>query len=170
VSGVDTFRNLTLVWLKNRDELEEEWKKADPVGYSQHSSIVMSEFAPSHAMAFDLAIGQCKSFDFKAGRFWEDLLHRADWRDPLNKNSYATDYYKTGRLNKENTKDFMNKPQNVLPKGCFGVVNDYVGTRPNQRNKLEIDTGIVKSASFEEKNILQWDMPRALSLSQINEK
>ncbi|WP_368525230.1 T6SS effector phospholipase Tle3 domain-containing protein [Enterobacter asburiae] len=170
VSGVDTFRNLTLVWLKNRDELEDEWKKADPVGYSQHSSIVMSECAPSQAMAFDLAIGQCKSFDFKAGRFWEDLLHRADWRDPLNKNSYATDYYKTGRLNKENTKDFMNKPQDVLPKGCFGVVNDYVRTRPNQRNKLEIDTGIVKSASFEEKNILQWDMPRALSLSQINEK
>ena len=53
VIGTKDFSQLTLTWLKPREELENEWQKADPVGYSQHSSIVMSEFAPSHAMAFD---------------------------------------------------------------------------------------------------------------------
>lgn len=71
VSGSKDFPALTLTWLKSRDELEKEWQKSDPVSYSQHSSVVMSEFAPSHAMAFDLAIGQCKAFNYKAGEFWE---------------------------------------------------------------------------------------------------
>ncbi|MBV8044200.1 DUF3274 domain-containing protein, partial [Pluralibacter sp.] len=82
VSGTKDFQSVTLTWLRPREELEKEWQKSDPVGYSQHSSIVMSEFAPSHAMAFDLALGQCRSFDYQAGKFWEALLHRADWRDP----------------------------------------------------------------------------------------
>jgi hypothetical protein len=86
VAGSKDFPTVTLTWLRPREELEKEWAKSDPVSYSQHSSIVMSEYAPSHAMAFDLAIGQCRSFDYKAGKFWEDLLHRADWRDPLNTN------------------------------------------------------------------------------------
>lgn len=170
VTGVDHFRTLKLVWLKNRDELEEEWKKMDPVGYSQHSSIVMSEFAPSHAMAFDLAIGQCRSFDFKAGKFWEDLLHRADWRDPLNKNLSATDYYRSGRLPAATTKFFMNKPDDTLPKGDFGVVNDYDSERPSFRNRVDTDMGIVKPNNFLDKTILQWGMPRALTDRQINEK
>jgi hypothetical protein len=31
--------------------------ETDPVAYNQHSSIVMSDLTPSHAMAFDLATG-----------------------------------------------------------------------------------------------------------------
>jgi hypothetical protein len=122
------------------------------------------------AMAFDLAIGQCKSFDYKAGRFWEDLLHRADWRDPLNKNFQAKEYYRTGKLDDSTTKFFMNKPDAILPKDEFGVVNNYAGVRPHKRNRMEIEYGIVKPVKFEEKIILQWEMPRALNISQINEK
>src|SRR5690606_13602602 len=69
VSGSKEYPVLTITWRKTREELEKGWHKAEPVSYSQHSSIVMSEFAPSHAMAFDLAIGQCKAFDYKAGKF-----------------------------------------------------------------------------------------------------
>jgi hypothetical protein len=123
VTGTKDFLNVTLTWLRPRDELEKEWMKADPVSYSQHSSIVASEYAPSHAMAFDLAIGQCRAFDYKAGKFWEDLLHRADWRDPQNGFKPAVDYYRAGKLPEALTKWFMNKPDDILPKGDFGVVN-----------------------------------------------
>ena len=116
VTGTKDFLNVTLTWLRPRDELEKEWMKADPVSYSQHSSIVASEYAPSHAMAFDLAIGQCRAFDYKAGKFWEDLLHRADWRDPQNGYQFAKDYFKTGLLNEQHTKNYMNKPDEVLPR------------------------------------------------------
>ena len=127
VSGSKDFPALTLTWLKSRDELEKEWQKSDPVSYSQHSSVVMSEFAPSHAMAFDLAIGQCKAFNYKAGEFWEALLHRADWRDVHNGNVDAKEYYRTGRLPLEGTKNYMNKPDEVIPslKEC-GVVNQFM--------------------------------------------
>ncbi|WP_316005380.1 hypothetical protein, partial [Listeria monocytogenes] len=47
VTGLGDFRNLMLVRVRSREELEKEWRQSDPVGYSQHSSIVMSEFAPS---------------------------------------------------------------------------------------------------------------------------
>jgi hypothetical protein len=125
ITGTQDFKEVQLTWLKTRDELEKEWKQADPVGYSQHSSIVMSKLAPSHAMAFDLAVGQCKSFDYKWGEFWMDLLHRADWRDPQNKSDDAKEYYKTGKLPELIAKQFMNKPNAILPTGEFGVVNAY---------------------------------------------
>lgn len=117
VSGSRDFQLVTLTRKKTPEELQAEWQKIDPVGYSQHSSIVMSEFVPSHAMAFDLAIGQCKSFDYQAGKFWEGLLHRADWRDPQNGYPAAKEYYRTGMLDEQRTKWFMNKPDEVLPKG-----------------------------------------------------
>ena len=97
-------------------------------------------------------------------------MHRADWRDPLNKNLQAKEYYRTGKLDDSTTKFFMNKPDAILPKDEFGVVNNYDGIRPNKRNWMEIEHGIVKPVNFEEKTILQWDMPRALNLSQINDK
>ncbi|EQC2549485.1 T6SS effector phospholipase Tle3 domain-containing protein [Enterobacter sichuanensis] len=156
VTGTRDFSQLTLTWLKSRDELEKEWQKTDPVGYSQHSSIVMSEFAPSHAMAFDLAIGQCKSFDYQAGKFWEDLLHRADWRDPQNKNKFAVDYYRTGKLNDETTKWFMNKPEDVLPKGEYGVENQF-NNATSVKPSRDLATGNQEVAN------LQWDMPKAKS-------
>ena len=167
VSGSKEYPVLTITWRKTREELEKEWQKTDPVGYSQHSSIVMSEFAPSHAMAFDLAIGQCKSFDYKAGKFWEDLLHRADWRDPLNKNSDVKEYYRTGQLPIGTTKNYMNKPDEVLPQGDYGVENDYAGIRPRVRYPKNIDMGVFKAEDFQVRKSLQWEMPKPKSDDQL---
>ncbi|UTJ46183.1 DUF3274 domain-containing protein [Atlantibacter subterranea] len=160
VTGSRDFSQLTLTWLKSRDELEKEWQKTDPVGYSQHSSIVMSEFAPSHAMAFDLAIGQCRSFDYKAGKFWEYLLHRADWRDPQNGNPAAKEYYRTGKLNEERTKWFMNKPEEILPKGEFGVENQF-------NNATTVKPSRDLAAGNQEVANLQWDLPKPKSDSDL---
>lgn len=167
VSGSKEYPVLSITWLKTREELEKEWQRTDPVGYSQHSSIVMSEFAPSQAMAFDLAIGQCKSFDYKAGKFWEELLHRADWRDPLNSFPAAKEYYRSGRLPEVSTKNLMNKPDDVLPKGNYGVENAYAGIQPRARNPKNIDMGIVRSEDFQEVKLLQWEMPKPKSDSQL---
>ncbi|HGH4679292.1 TPA: DUF3274 domain-containing protein [Enterobacter bugandensis] len=156
VTGSKDFPTVTLTWLRPREELEKEWAKSDPVSYSQHSSIVMSEYAPSHAMAFDLAIGQCRSFDYKAGKFWEDLLHRADWRDPLNKNLQAVEYYRSGILPDETTKWFMNRPDDILPKGNFGVVNEF-----NNATKVKLSRDL--AVGNQEVANLQWDMPKAKS-------
>ncbi|URN98347.1 DUF3274 domain-containing protein [Leclercia adecarboxylata] len=167
IIGSKEYPVLSITWLKTREELEKEWQKTDPVGYSQHSSIVMSEFAPSQAMAFDLAIGQCKSFDYKAGKFWEELLHLADWRDPLNKNSDVKEYYRKGRLPEILTKFHMNKPDEVLPKGQYGVENGYAGIRPNVRNSKYVDMGVFKAEDFQERKLLQWEMPKPKSDSQL---
>nr|WP_270094420.1 DUF3274 domain-containing protein [Leclercia adecarboxylata] len=167
VTGSKEYPVLSITWLKTREELEAEWQKIDPVSYSQHSSIVMSEFAPSHAMAFDLAIGQCKAFDYKAGKFWEELLHRADWRDPMNGFPAAKEYYRSGRLPDVSTKNVMNKPDEVLPKGNYGVDNDYAGIRPNVRNPKNIDMGFFKAEDFQERKLLQWEMPKPKSDGQL---
>ncbi len=167
VTGSKEYPVLSVTWLKTREELEKEWQKTDPVGYSQHSSIVMSEFAPSQAMAFDLAIGQCKSFDYKAGKFSEELLHLADWRDPLNKNSEVKEYLRTGRLPIGTTKNYMNRPDEVLPLGNYGVENDYAGIRPNVRNPKYVDMGVFKTEDFQERKLLQWELPKPKSDSQL---
>ncbi|WP_448886804.1 effector protein Tle3 domain-containing protein [Enterobacter hormaechei] len=160
MSGSRDFQLVTLTWKKTPEELQAEWQKIDPVGYSQHSSIVMSEFVPSHAMAFDLAIGQCKSFDYQAGKFWEGLLHRADWRDPQNGNQFAKDYYKTGRLNEQFTKNYMNKPDEVLPTGEFGVKNQFnISTTVKPSRDLAIGNQEIAN--------LQWAMPKPKSESQL---
>ncbi|MDA5603594.1 DUF3274 domain-containing protein [Enterobacter sp. PI-10] len=160
VTGTRDFSQLTLTWLKSRNELEKEWQKTDPVGYSQHSSIVASEFAPSHAMAFDLAIGQCISFDYQAGKFWEGLLHRADWRDPQNGYPFAKEYYRTGKLDNVTTKFFMNKPDDILPKGEFGVENQF-------NNATAVKPSRDLAAGNQEVANLQWDMPKPKSDSDL---
>lgn len=161
VSGSKDFPALTLTWLKSRDELEKEWQKSDPVSYSQHSSVVMSEFAPSHAMAFDLAIGQCKAFNYKAGEFWEALLHRADWRDVHNGNVDAKEYYRTGRLPLEGTKNYMNKPDEVIPslKEC-GVVNQFM-------NATKVIPSRDLATGNKEVPNTQWDRPDTLTDRQM---
>ena len=107
-------------------------------------------------MAYDLAIGQCRSFDYKAGKFWEDLLHRADWRDPLGKNLQAKEYYRSGKLNLPETKNFMNRPDEILPKGKFGVVNDFYNATTVKPSR-DLAEGNQEIAN------LQWDMPKAKS-------
>lgn len=160
VSGSRDFQLVTLTWLKTPEELQAEWQKIDPVGYSQHSSIVMSEFVPSHAMAFDLAIGQCKSFDYQAGKFWEGLLHCADWRDPQNGYPAAKEYYRTGKLDEQRTKWFMNKPDEILPKGEFGIENQFNNSTTVKPSR-NLATGNQEVAN------LQWDMPKPKSDSQL---
>jgi Protein of unknown function (DUF3274). len=161
VSGSPEFMLVTLTRQKSEEDLRKEWQDTDPVSYSQHSSIVMSEFAPSHAMAFDLAIGQCKAFDFQAGKFWEDLLHRADWRDPQNKYQFAKQYYQTGRLSDQDTKQYMNRPDQVLPKGEYGVVNTYM-------NATSVKPSRDLAAGNQEITNLQWDMPKPKRDSELS--
>jgi len=160
ITGTHQFRGIQLTWLTPRDELEKKWMETELVEYSQHSSIVMSEFSPAHAMAFDLAIGQCKAFDYQGGKFWEELLQRADWRDPMNGFGPAKEYYRTDRLNEGLTKWFMNKPDSILPKD---VENDY-GPReyPSTRSPKDIDMGRLPPGSSEMLTVKQWDMPKTL--------
>lgn len=142
---------------KSADDLEKEWMQADPVGYSQHSSIVMSKDAPSKAMAFDLAVGKCAAFDVRFGAFWIELIQRADWRNRLNGFEDTREYYKTGKLNIRLTKEFMNKPDMILPNGEFGVVNEFYNSttvKPAQRNEI----------ANEEVSNIQWDMPKPLNV------
>ncbi|WP_048980141.1 hypothetical protein [Enterobacter asburiae] len=61
----------------------------------------------------------------------------------------------------------MNKPDKVLPKGDYGVENDYAGTRPRARNMKDIESGTVRSEDFEEIKLLQWEMPKTKSDSQL---
>ncbi len=114
-----------------------------------------------------LAIGQCKSFDYKAGKLWEELLHLADWRDPLNKDSDVNEYYRTGQLPVGTTKNYMNKPDEVLPQGDYGVENDYTGIRPRVRYPKNIDMGVFKAEDFQVRKSLQWEMPKPKSDDQL---
>lgn len=157
------FRSVEYTRLKTEEELHREWEKTDPVGYSQHSAIVMSDKAPSHAMAFDLAIGQCEAFDYREGKFWEMLLHTADWRDRLGEYAPAKEYYRTGKLPEQATKWHMNKPSQVLPEGEFGVVNEYAGQATTQLQgyyTLEGATTVYEA---------QWKMPVPLSEQVLKE-
>ena len=79
----------------------------------------------------------------------------------------AKEYYRTGKLDEQQTKWFMNKPDNELPQGNYGVVNDYAGTRPHTRNPKDIDRGIVRSEDFQEMKLLQWEMPKPKSDGQL---
>ncbi|WP_312972977.1 hypothetical protein [Atlantibacter sp.] len=61
----------------------------------------------------------------------------------------------------------MNKPDDVLPKGDFGVENVYAGIRPHSRNIMDIETGTVRPRDFQEIKRLQWEMPEPKSDSQL---
>lgn len=150
-------KTVQLIYEKTADELKKEWMHSDPVGYSQHSSIVMSKDAPAKAMAFDLAVGICRAFDYENGEFWVKLLRRGDWR--MKKNGFldAVNYYNTGKLSEDRTKDFMNKLDDILPKGVFGVVNEFCHSttvKPARHNEI-YNTEISN---------LQWDMPKPINV------
>ncbi|WP_052250290.1 hypothetical protein [Enterobacter sp. Bisph1] len=159
------------VWRKKSDiELEKEFSAENFLTYSQHSSIVMSDKAPELAMAYDLAVGTCRSFDYQHGNFWNELLELADWR------SWQTDsdtytYYRTGQLPFADTKIYMNRPDEVLPTGEFGVVNEYGmpknAVQPSPRNRWEIETGAVPPHSMTAIPVLQWDMPPVASFETV---
>jgi hypothetical protein len=141
---------------KTPEEIKKEIDKAQSTVLSQHSSIVMSDKAPAMAMAYDLAIGQCKSHVIEDGRFWRDLLHRADWRRKYNPDPFTAEYYRSGKLYFPTIKRFMNKPDEILPKGEFEVVNDYgPRTRIHAARYPEIHN--------QEIPVYQWPMPPTLT-------
>lgn len=157
VSGIvsghrDSFQQLILQREMTNDELTAAVQM--DVSYSQHSSIVASDKAPSHAMVYDLAIGQCEAFENQ--EFWERLLLRADWRRAENPISDEKNYYQKGLLPYEHIKQFMNKPERGkgMPLGEeFGVTNDY-GSRQMVKpgNHRDMENATVQ--------LLQWDMPK----------
>ncbi|MEL4867825.1 DUF3274 domain-containing protein [Pantoea agglomerans] len=146
-------RNLT------EAELHKLFSSSDDVMFSQHSSIVMSPKVPELAMAYDLAIGPCKSFDFEHGEFWKELLHLADWRE-WSSDTYARNYYRTGQLPEPETKIFMNKPDQILPKGEFGVVNQFM-------NASRVIPARYPEVHNREVVNLQWPMPPVEGFSTV---
>lgn len=159
------------MWRMKSDlELEKEFSAENFITYSQHSSIVMSDKVPELAMAYDLAVGTCRAFDYQHGDFWKELLELADWRAWYTDSETCT-YYQTGQLPFARTKLYMNKPDNVLPAGEFGVVNEYGvaknALRPQTRSRWEIETGTVPAESMTATKVLQWDMPPVASYERV---
>lgn len=149
----DANKMLELRCEKTKQQLEDEWRKSDPVTYSQHSSIVANHDVPKMAMAYDLAIGQCLAFELQGGQFWNSLLWRADWRNKNNPNGAARTYYQTGILPLYVTKKFMNKADEILPTGKFGVVNAFY-------NASKVIPARYPEVENKEVARLQWDMPK----------
>jgi hypothetical protein len=152
ITGVND-ANKKIVVRRNLTEAERHklFTSSDDVMFSQHSSIVMSPKVPELAMAYDLAIGPCKSFDYEHGAFWRELIALADWRS-WSTDSYARNYYRTGELPEPETKIFMNKPDQILPQGEFGVVNQFMNaTRVIPARYPEVHNREVAN--------LQWPMP-----------
>ena len=140
-------------------ELHALYSQSDDVMFSQHSSIVMSAKVPELAMAYDLAIGPCKSFDVDHGHFWQMLLKRADWRE-WSEDDDASTYYRTGKLPEPKTKLYMNKPDLILSTGEFGVVNQFMNaTRVIPARYPEIHNTEVAN--------LQWPMPPVESYDRV---
>ncbi|HJV25933.1 MAG TPA: DUF3274 domain-containing protein [Aromatoleum sp.] len=86
---------------------------------SNHSAIVLDENAARCAMAFDLAVGRCRSYDetkVDGGPFWQGLLRLADWR--FSELEFDRDYYTKGILPPD-LKRQMNKPP-----ALSGIVNE----------------------------------------------
>lgn len=142
-------------------ELHKLFSKSDDVMFSQHSSIVMSEKVPELAMAYDLAVGPCRSFDVEHGEFWARLMRLADWREAGTME--VLHYYHEGVLPKEDTKPFMNKPDKVLPTGEHGVVNEF---RP-QKTKPSRFGYTPFPAKSENAPELQWPMPPVQDYNKV---
>ncbi len=119
----------------------------------------MSPKVPELAMAYDLAIGPCKSFDFEHGAFWRELIALADWRN-WSTDSYARNYYRTGELRFETTKKYMNKPDSVLPTGEYGVVNQFM-------NAARVIPARYPEVHNREVANLQWPMPPVAGFNTV---
>ncbi|MDO6406857.1 effector protein Tle3 domain-containing protein, partial [Pantoea phytobeneficialis] len=139
---------------KTDQEIEEMAKYGDPVKFSQHSAIVMDPIVQEKAVAYDLAIGNCMAFEDP--EFWLRLRKLADWRHKYNPNEDTNRYYHTGKLNDKKTKEFMNKPDNTLPKGEFGVVNEF-------HPAVKIEPARPPEFHNKEIPLPQWDMPEPSS-------
>ncbi len=143
---------------KSDEEINEMEKHGDPVRFSQHSSIVQSPDVPEKAMAYDLAIGNCMAFEDR--EFWQRLIRRADWRHWNNPDAETKGYYKTGKLNEKITKDYMNKPDAILPTGKFGVVNEYAPA-------VRVEPARYPEIHNREIPMSQWDMPEPAGYQEV---
>lgn len=146
---------------KTSEEINEMEKYGDPVRFSQHSSIVMDQNVQEKAVAYDLAIGNCMAFEDPA--FWLNLRKRADWRHEFNPDANTKKYYKTGVLNEDITKKFMNKPDQTLPAGEFGVVNDF-------GPKTRVEPARHPEVHHKEMPVHQWDMPEPAGYRDVPAK
>ncbi|WP_052130888.1 T6SS effector phospholipase Tle3 domain-containing protein [Erwinia typographi] len=158
VGGTRQRPEYVLLRKKTDEEINDMEKHGDPVKFSQHSSIVMSPDVPEKAMAYDLAIGNCMAFEDR--EFWQRLIRQADWRHWNNPDPDTKGYYKTGKLRTERTKDYMNKPDKVLPDGEFGIVNEYSPT-------VRVEPARHPEIHNREILLPQWDMPEAANYREI---
>ncbi|ADU71310.1 DUF3274 domain-containing protein [Pantoea sp. At-9b] len=143
---------------KTDQEIDEMAKYGDPVKLSQHSAIVMDPNVQEKAVAYDLAIGNCMAFEDP--EFWLRLRKLADWRHMYNPDEDTRSYYSSGQLNFYKTKKFMNKPDEVLPAGEFGVVNEYYpGSKISPARHPEFH--------HKEVPLPQWDMPDPLNYLEL---
>lgn len=151
VGGNPQHREYVLFRNKTDEEIDQMEKYGDPVKLSQHSSIVMSPDVPEKVMAWDLAIGNCMAFEDPD--FWQRLIRQADWRHWNNPDEFTREYYKTGELNIDKTKIYMNKPDAILPTGEFGVVNEYAPAERTEPPRHPRDPHPQVTP------LPQWDMP-----------
>lgn len=132
------------------------------ITFNQHSGIVVNPDVPRKAMAYDLAIGQCKSFEYKD--FWDGLLLQADWRRPGNPDADTCKYYAEGILPK-GFKKMMNRPERgekPMPTGDYGVLNDYAGNVRVKGNAAVYSAGKLHDINVSKMAYtegLQWPMP-----------
>lgn len=130
--------SLRIIRLMSADELRDKARQTE-TETSNHSAIVLDENAARCAMAFDLAVGRCRSYDetkVDGGPFWQSLLRLADWRcSPL---EFDRAYYGKGIL-PPHIKQQMNKPLNVT-----GIVNERTEVDHYRRSLNEIDDRIAR--------------------------
>jgi len=158
VVGTPQFLQYQLRRRKTNEEINEMEKYGDPVKFSQHSAIVSDRNVQEKAVAYDLAIGNCMAFEDP--EFWLSLRNRADWRHEFNPLDITKDYYQTGKLNQELIKKFMNKPDEVLPTGEYGVVNDYgLKERVEPARYPEIYNQSIE--------LHQWNMPDSATVREV---
>jgi hypothetical protein len=109
---------------------------------SNHSALMLDPMASVCVTAFDLAIGQCRSFDeakWDGGEFWQKLLRHADWRDSDALGDKP--YYTAGILPKP-IKEQMNKPPEIP-----GIVNETTTMRVYSNELQRLDEQIARMNS-----------------------
>lgn len=141
ISAVKHFQGLQLTRRMTKEELESR-ARATATEVSNHSAIVLDENAARCAMAFDIAVGRCRSYDetrVDGGALWQELLRQADWRFSQAKEDH--EYHARGLL-PDGIKTQMNKPP-IL----FGIVNERTATEHYGHELREIDERITRLQS-----------------------
>lgn len=138
IRAVGSPDGLRITRLMTADELRDKARNT-PTEISNHSAIVLDENAARCAMAFDLAVGRCRSYDetkVDGGPFWQSLLRMADWR--FSALDFDREYYAKGTVPPD-IKRQMNKPPTIP-----GIVNESTAVNHYDRGLQEIDDRIAR--------------------------